>query len=93
MSAGIICSSLPILPALLRGATPKKFRFPSLRYFSFRFSSSRRPYLLNDTHSLNDLQAGKLDSSSGHDMDGHIGLEGGTIVVEPNNAALMARDY
>ena len=69
---------MPIFPALFRGGTPKKYRFPSLRYFSFRFSS--RPYLLNDTHSLVNLQPSKRHSFSGHE------IEGWTVLVEPKQA-------
>ena len=76
-----------ILPALFRGWTPKKFRFPSFRYFSFRFSA--RPYLLNDNHSLKNLHPSERDSFPKHEIDSRLSVEGGTVLVEPKQAVLM----
>lgn len=76
-----------ILPALFRGWTPKKFRFPSFRCLSSRFSA--RPYPLNETHSLKSLHPSKRDSFPEHEIDSRLSLEGGSVLVEPKQAVLM----
>ena len=83
---------MPILPALFNDNIPKKFRFPSLRYFSFRFgSNSRRPFTSIKTSSMNNLHPSKQDSSSGPEMDDYMELKGGTVSVRPNEPVLMGR--
>ena len=64
LSAGIVCSCMPVCASLLRGHIPKKFPYPSLRhiYFNLRSRSSRRPLVSNQTHSLGNLQPLKRDS-------------------------------
>ena len=93
MSAGIICSSMPILASLFRGHAPLKFHVPSLRYFSSHFTSrtSQLPFISDKTQSSDNLHPSKRDSSLGQEVGDYMELESGTGFAKSNNAMPMER--
>ena len=91
VSAGIVCSCMPILAALLRERKYRKFHFPSLRYFSFTSRSFRRLFVSKETPS-NNPSFGKQEASSGKETGEYMELDSGIFVVKLNNNVLMDRD-
>lgn len=92
MSAGIICSCMPILAALFRTTTPRKFHFSSLfpsSWFQSRGShGSRRPFALGKSASADRLHR---DKSTDQDSKNNMELEHGTGFVQPKNAIMVTR--
>ena len=90
--AGIICSCMPILAALFRTTTSRKFHFPSLRYFPSWFASrgsrsSRRPFASDKSVSADRLRP---DGSLDHGNRSYVELENGTRFM-PNNAVMVTK--
>lgn len=64
LSAGIVCSCMPICASFFRGHIPKDLHYLSPRhiYLNLRSRNSRRPVVSDQTHSLDNLQPHKGDS-------------------------------
>lgn len=95
MSAGIICGCMPVLAALFRSRASREYRFPSLRYFSWR-NYSRRLIISNDKlrPPNNSLHLEKPPTGSEQELSGSdLELESGTSVTNSNGVLRVARDF
>ena len=76
---------MPILASLFRTATPRKFQFPSLRYFTMSWFASRgsrgsrRPFQSDKSVSADKLHPGK---SSEQDNSNYLELENGNYFAK-----------
>lgn len=85
---------MPILAALFRTATPRKFKFPSLNYFTSSWflsrgsRSSRWAFVSDKTVSADKLH---LDQSPEQENGKYMELENGTYFVKSNRVAQASR--
>ena len=93
LSAGIICSSLPILVALFRNHAHPKSRFPFLKLLSSRLFSRkfRRALILGQTPSSDHLYPSKHADSAKQESGDYVQLESGSSFVKTNNATRVLR--
>lgn len=88
ISAGIVCGCMPVLAPLFRDNADKRFRFPSLRYFSSRFASrsSRRPFISDNKIRSPDpsLPSERTESSEQEVSGSYMELESGTYLTKSN---------
>lgn len=94
LSAGIVCSCMPICACLLHGHTPKNLHYLSPRhlYLSLRSRSSRRLLVSNRTYSLDNLQPQKHDSNSATLPKDYARLEDGSGLAETKNSVVTQRE-
>ena len=94
LSAGIVCSCMPICACLLRGHIPKGLQYlsPWHVYLSLRSRNSRRPLGLDQTHSLDNLPPHKRDSYLGTRSDDYTQLENGIGLGETKNSVMTQRE-
>ena len=93
ISAGIICSSLPILVALFHNHAHPKSRFPFPKFLSSRLFSrkSRRALILDQTPSFDHLYPSKHADSAKQEAGDYVQLESGSSFVKTNNATRVLR--
>ena len=94
LSAGIVCSCMPICACLLRGHIPKDLHYLSPRhiYFNLRSRSSRHPLVSDQTHCLDNLQPHKADSYSVTLPKDYARLEDGSGLGETKNSVMTQRE-
>ena len=87
VSAGIICSCMPILPVLVRGHGSKIALFASLRLFFTRFTSSKFPRLFGSdkSHFQNKPYLVKGDNHSKAEIGDYMRLESGANIAKSND--------
>ena len=94
LSAGMVCSCMPICACLLRGHIPKDIHYLSPRqiYLNLRSRSSRRPRVLNQVYSLEDLSPPKRDSYLGTRSDDYAQLGKDSGVGETKTSVKTQRE-